>query len=147
MVSLTKHFTEEELTFSETANRLKINNKADLKIRFNLLCLCKNCLELIREHYKMPVIITSGYRCAELNRAVGGAVNEKGRAKSQHCYGQAADFVIKGISIDEIIKWCRNNLEFDQLINEKNQWVHISYNTTGNRKQVMFFDGKTYKFI
>lgn len=138
MLKYTEHFTEEQLIKSETAKRLKINNTPTAKVRGFLILLCKNCLEIIREHYNKPVIITSGYRSPELNKAIGGV------STSQHSKGQAADFIIRGISIAEIVGWCRNNLVFDQLINEKNQWVHISYNPECNRKQVLFFNGKTY---
>lgn len=78
-----------------------------------------------------PIIITSGFRSLALNRLVGGAAN------SQHCLGCAADFHIKGMKIDEIIDFIqKSDIEFDQLINEYDKWVHISFVKGKNRHQV-----------
>ena len=96
--------------------------------------LCERVLEPIREHYG-PVFINSGYRCPDLNKAVGGA------STSQHCLGQAADIEVAGVPNGDLAAWVVANLDFDQVILEcyrKGQpnsgWVHVSYKVYGNRK-------------
>ena len=79
------------------------------------------------------MIISSGYRCKELNILLNGAKN------SQHLFGCAADFKIKNMSVAEIINVIKkSNIEFDQLINEYDSWVHISYVEGKNRKQILY---------
>jgi hypothetical protein len=89
-------------------------------------------------------VISSGFRCVKLNNAIGGVPN------SQHVTGRACDFTVKGYTVKQVFDWCRNpanGLVFDQLINEKNQWVHISFNINANRKETLVYDGKIYKAI
>ena len=89
------------------------------------------CLQPIRNLINKPIIITSGYRCANLNKILGGAVN------SQHLNGQAADFIVKNMTPEKIINIIlKSDIKFDQLINEHDKWVHISYNKEKNRHQV-----------
>jgi hypothetical protein len=86
-----------------------------------------------------PIKIGSGYRCAKLNKAVGGVGN------SQHTKGEAADLCIDGDLKKgrKWFEWIRDHCQFDQLIWEKNPktgnyWVHVSYRADGqNRKQVI----------
>ena len=80
-----KHFTFQELTKSATAKRKGIDNSPSMQVRANLAALVENVLDPLREAYGKPIVVTSGYRCEKLNRAVGGA------ASSQHVKGQAAD--------------------------------------------------------
>ena len=82
---LSPHFTLEEMTASDTARKLGICNKAPSGIVKNLGYLANNLLEPLRSLLGKPILITSGYRCEELNKAVGGS------ATSQHRYGQAVD--------------------------------------------------------
>lgn len=131
-----KYFTIEELTNSATAKRKGINNTPSSSIKSNLEALVNNVLDPLREAYGNPIIVTSGYRCAELNKAVNGA------PKSQHVKGEAAD--IRTLSdrpqdnkklFDLALKL---NLPFDQLIDEYGfNWVHISFSKRHNRKQVL----------
>jgi arsenate reductase-like glutaredoxin family protein len=80
------------------------------------------------------MIITSGYRSQQINFLAGGALN------SQHKEGKAADFIIKGMTPKEIVEIIKNSdIEFDQLINEYDKWVHISFNKGKNRKEVLKF--------
>lgn len=130
-----KYFTIEELSFSQTASRKNIDNTPDGRVRANLTALVANILDPLREAYGKPIIVTSGYRCAKLNKAVGGVKN------SQHLTGEAAD--IQAVSkmpkdnkeIFDLIK--KLKLPFDQLIDEYGMaWVHVSYSKR-NRKQVI----------
>ena len=78
-----KYFSIAELTKSETANKRKINNKPTKEVENCLNQLIDNILDPLREAYGQPIIVSSGYRCPELNKAVGGA------RTSQHTLGQA----------------------------------------------------------
>lgn len=131
-----KYFTMNELTHSATAIRKGIDNTPDNTAKANLTALVANILDPLREAYGKPIVVSSGYRCAKLNRAVGGV------ARSQHITGQAAD--IQSVSkskadhkkLFELAQ--RLRLPFDQLIDEYDyKWVHISFNTKGNRRQVL----------
>jgi len=137
-MQISKNFTLTEVLASDTARQRGISNNPTPEHTINLVRIIDNCLQRVRDNFGAPVTITSGYRSAALNRAVGGAINPDGTPKSQHCFGQAIDFTVRGKTVDEVIAWCRKNLVFDQLIHEKNSWVHISYVHNGNnRKQVL----------
>lgn len=128
-----KYFTIKELCASSTAAQKGIDNTPSSEIVGNLEQLVNKVLDPLREEFGKPIIVNSGYRSLELNRAIGGAKN------SQHTLGQAAD--ISGGSIIENKKLFdlaqQLNLPFDQLIDEKDfSWVHISYSPR-NRKQVL----------
>lgn len=130
-----KHFTFQELTKSATAKRKGIDNSPSMQVRANLAALVENVLDPLREAYGKPIVVTSGYRCEKLNRAVGGA------ASSQHVKGQAAD--IRSVQdtpeenkklFDLIVKL---GLPFDQIINEYNyDWVHVSYGPRHRRQKL-----------
>mgnify|MGYP003320762060 CR=1 FL=1 len=125
------NFSISELTYSDTANRLKINNHPDLNSLDCMLDLICDCLQPIRDKLGKPMMISSGYRCYSLNKAVGGVQN------SQHRFGQAVDFTVKGMSIYDTIEFIKKSgVPFDQLIDERT-WVHISYRKGNNRKQVL----------
>jgi zinc D-Ala-D-Ala carboxypeptidase len=128
-MNLSDHFELSEFTHSETALRQNIKNDPDQQVIENLKLVCLKILEPTREHFKKPIIITSGYRSEALNRAIGGA------AHSQHRSGQAVDFIIRGVGIRQIFDFIKNNLIFDQLIYEKHSWIHCSYNRHGNKNQ------------
>lgn len=125
---VTMHFTIEEMYASDTAKRLGINNKPNMQQMINLVYLCAYVLEPLRVAMDEPIKIGSGFRCQQLNKAVGG-VNS-----SQHLKGQAADLCIDG-DIRKGRKWfeyIKNHLPFDQLIWETNpktgsSWVHVSF--------------------
>lgn len=128
------NFTMSELINSDIANKNKINNMpTDKAILDNMLNLIVYCAQPIRDYIKKPMIITSGYRCPLVNSLAGGKEN------SQHKQGQAIDFVISGMTpqqiINEIIK---SKIEYDQLINEYDKWVHLSFVKGKNRKQPPF---------
>jgi len=131
------NFKISELIYSETANRLKINNMPDINSLDCMLDLICDCLQPLRDKLKKPMIITSGYRCAQLNKAVGGATDKYGKPTSQHCKGQAADFHVNGMTVKDTIDFIiKSGVPFDQLIDERT-WVHISYRKGNNRRQVL----------
>ena len=127
------NFTMSELLKSEIAEKYNISNIPDKQSLDNMLTLIIECLQPIRNFIDKPMTISSGYRSPRLNGhpLINGAQN------SQHVTGQAVDFTIKGMTPKQIIEMIkRSGVEYDQLINEHNIWVHISYNKGKNRKQV-----------
>jgi hypothetical protein len=126
------NFSFSELLYSNTAEQYRIKNIPDLEEADNLLELIVYCLQPIRDKLNKPMIVSSGYRCEELNNKIGGVKN------SQHTKGQAVDFKVKGMTAKEVINFIvDNDFEFDQLINEHDMWVHISYAKGKNRKQIL----------
>lgn len=124
------NFSMSELIHSDIAIANNINNMPDINSLDCMLNLIVYCLQPIREYFNKPIIISSGYRNLEVNRLAGGV------AKSQHLKGQAVDFVIRGLTVKQIIDMIKKSgIEYDQLINEYGKWVHISYVKQGNRKQ------------
>ena len=139
---LTRNFTYEELCHSNVAERRGINNRPRTKeeekrVIENLKALCMEVLQPLRDFLGKPVVISSGYRCAELNKAVGGVRN------SQHMKGEAADIHVENTEhLLKIMHFIMDETDFDQVIWERNragtQWVHVSYKREGvNRHQVM----------
>ena len=127
------NFTMSELIHSDKAVQYNINNMPDITSLDNLFNLIVYCLQPIREKIGKPMIISSGYRCPRVNKLVGGKDN------SQHQKGQAVDFTIKGLSVQNIIQLIvKSGIEYDQLINEYDKWVHISFVKGKNRKQPPF---------
>lgn len=125
-----------ELIHSDTAIKHNINNMPDINSMDCLLELIVHVLQPLRDKVGKPIIITSGYRNWQVNKLVGGAVDAHGNPISQHCKGQAADFNIKGMSIAATIDFIKKSgIEYDQLINEYDKWVHISFHKGKNRKQ------------
>lgn len=132
--TLSKHFSEHEFTFSQTAARSgkQIIIPEGGEVQANLIDLCGEVLEPLRSDLKRPIRITSGYRPPWLNRKIGGSQT------SQHCAGQAADIVVPGIEpIDVARAVADSELEYDQCIVEFGRWVHISYAKGNNRNQML----------
>lgn len=125
-----KYFTISELCRSDAAVKKGIGNLPDGDAVACLQRLVEKVLDPAREWLGAPVTVTSGYRCGELNRAVGGSPT------SQHMKGEAADLVCKDNK--RLFDLIRDRLEFDQLIWENGgQWVHVSYSREKNRKQIL----------
>ena len=135
---LTKNFTLEELTKSETALRFDLDNEPNDEQLSNLVALCECVLQPVRDHFGKGVKVNSGLRTPEVNAKVGGSKT------SDHCKGMAADIEIPGVANAELAQWIADNLEFRQLILEfytpgiyDSGWVHVSYNSGDNKKQVL----------
>lgn len=131
-MNLSPNFTLEEFEYSRFANENNIINKANNEVINNLKELCNNLLEPLRAKLDKPIIITSGYRCNQLNKAVGGVRD------SQHLTGRAADIIVKEMSTEDLYNFIENNFEFEQLIIEHikgKNWVHVSWNSESKRNK------------
>lgn len=130
-MKLTEHFSLEEFSCSTTAKRLKIENKIPDHLMANIQ-FTANKLELVRKVLAHPIIITSGYRCSALNTQVGGSptsAHTKGLAVDFHCaYGNPKQICQRLITA---------GIEFDKIIQEYNQWVHIEFSHSNQRRRVV----------
>jgi hypothetical protein len=123
-------FTLQEFVISQTAVRKGIPNDPPPEAIAAIQALCSNVLDPLRQQLGKPIIISSGYRSPEVNKAVGGSVT------SQHCAGEAADIICPGVEVSDLVKAIRDaKLPFDQLIHE-GTWTHVSYSPR-NRRQVL----------
>jgi hypothetical protein len=131
-MKLSEHFTLDELTFSQTAARMGLNNEPPPRIVENLTFLASR-LEEIRALLKAPMVVSSGYRSPAVNDAVGGA------ATSQHRFGLAVDFVAPGFGdpFEVAQAIAASGIAFDQLIHEYGKWVHISFVRNNPRRQAL----------
>jgi len=143
-MQLTKNFSLEELTFSITANNHGINNTPNAEAKACLKRLAVEVLQPIREAWGQPIVVTSGYRCAKLNAAVGGV---KG---SQHLLGQAADIKATNPKDNGKLHACIKRLvdsgkiQVGQLIWEYGsrtcpKWVHVSLPRTGKKNNQLVY--------
>lgn len=137
-MQITEHFTVEEFERSSTADRLGIANRVPAALLPNLRTLCEVVLEPLRAFAGKPIVISSGYRCPALNRAVGGA------SQSQHLRGEAADLHLPSTAEGRTwFSWLIDNTTFDQLIWEHDgrgtHWIHVSCkaDTGKNRNRVL----------
>lgn len=130
-MKLSKSFTLRELTKSETAARYGIDNKPNPEFTVNLQKLCETVLQPIRDEYKKPIVVSSGYRCPLLNKILRGV------SGSDHLLGAAADIHSVSDTIadnkklfDIILKLVDDGvIHARQIISEKNcSWIHISIN-------------------
>lgn len=136
-MKLSEHLELSEVIRSESAKRKGISNMPTLEHIENFKILATKVFEPIREHFGVPIRISSGYRSAELNAKIGGS------ATSQHCKGQAIDIDMDAtlITNKQVFDYIKDNLPFDQLIyefgdNSNPDWVHVSYVPRG-RKQIL----------
>lgn len=137
-MNFTKNFTFECFTRSLVAEASGFREQfvPSDDILDNIQSLCENLLQPISDALPGVMVVTSGYRCERLNKAVNGVDN------SQHLVGMAADLqyhnrkmVDNQAIIDKVFEL---GLEFDQMIKEKGgQWVHLSYNKGKNRNQYL----------
>ncbi len=144
-MKISEHLDLSELIRSESAKRNGISNMPTEAHIANLKILAEKIFEPIRNNFRCPIHVSSGYRSKELNAKVGGSTT------SQHSSGEAIDLDMdgtpNGVTNKMIFDYIYKNLDFDQLIwefgtNENPDWVHVSYESTGKqRKQVL----KAYK--
>jgi len=128
---LSRYFTLEEMTLSQTAVRHGIDNTPTPEIESHLRALCGAVLDPLRDQIGAPIVVSSGYRSLQVNRLVGGADD------SQHVKGEAADIVCPALGQPELFEKVRHSgLPFDQLIDEFGSWVHVSYSPR-NRREVL----------
>jgi hypothetical protein len=140
-MKISEHLDLVEVTRSETAKRKGISNEPTAEHLENFKKLAEHIFEPIRNHFNVPIHISSGYRSKELNTAIGGSLT------SQHCSGEAIDIDMdgsaNGVTNKMVFEYVKDNLDFDQMIwefgnSEAPDWCHISYESTGKqRKQIL----------
>ena len=112
-MQLSKHLSLAEVTRSETAKRKGVSNMPTPEHLENFKLLAEKVFEPIREHFKVPIHISSGYRSKELNKAIGGS------SSSEHCEGRAIDIDMdgsaSGVTNKQIFNFIKENLDFNQL--------------------------------
>jgi zinc D-Ala-D-Ala carboxypeptidase len=138
-MQLSEHFSLEELTASEVAARMGIDNTPSPEIIENLRRLAR-FLEGVRNVLGgRPIHINSGYRSPALNSAV------RGTKSSAHMTGRAADIVCPSFGTPlEICKAIRDSeLAFDQVIFEFSSWCHYAIVHDGlvGRRECLTIDG------
>lgn len=140
-MKLTANITLDELTKSQVAERKGISNNPSPQQIENLKALAVNILQPVRSHFDKPLIISSGFRCAQLCIEIGSSI-ESHHVADNGC--AAADFEIPGIDNEHLATWIKSNLEFDQLILEfykkgepSSGWVHCCYSTNDNRNMCL----------
>jgi hypothetical protein len=140
-MKLSEHLALAEVIRSESAKRNGISNMPTPEHIENFKLLAEKVFEPIRNNFRCPIHISSGYRSKELNTLVGGS------ATSQHCTAEALDVDMDGtphgVTNKMVFDFIKSSLEFDQLIwefgtDQNPDWVHVSYESTGKqRKQVL----------
>lgn len=140
-MKLSENLSLSEIIRSESAKRKGVSNMPTDEHIGNLKVLAEKIFQPIRENFRVPILISSGYRSKELNAAIGGSLT------SQHCSGEAIDIDMDGtphgVTNLDIFNFIKDKLDFDQLIWEfgsdtNPDWVHVSYKVKGaNRKQVL----------
>jgi len=130
-MKLTPNFDLAEFTISQTASRLGLDNTPPPEVVERLKEVTAPCMERVRAILRKPCLISSGYRSAAVNRAVGGVKN------SAHVDGYAVDFIAPafGRPIDVVRALLEGGLKFDQII-EEGTWVHVSF-APAMRQQVL----------
>jgi zinc D-Ala-D-Ala carboxypeptidase len=134
---LSKNLTLREATKSITAKRLGIENEPEAWETKNLSVIAEEVFQKVRDHFGVPIAVTSGYRSKELNAAIGGS------KRSQHIQGRALDLdahVYGKVTNADIFNYIKENLDFDQLIWEfgtdsEPDWIHVSYIRTDENKK------------
>lgn len=145
-MDLSRYFTLDEMTASQTASRKRIDNKPSPEVIENLKDTCVQA-DRVRELLGFPMLVSSGYRSLKLNSAIGGSKT------SSHVQGYAMDFICPGFGtprevFDFLKKSMRDkSIKFDQLLlefeNSPGAWVHLGFGPE-MRGEVLVYDGKHY---
>jgi hypothetical protein len=140
-MKLSNYVSLAEVTKSDTAKRKGISNEPTPEHLENLKTICTEVFDKVREHFGVPIYISSGYRSEALNKAIGGSKT------SDHNLGRALDLDQdgrgNGVTNMEVFEFIKDNLEFDQVIGEFQRadgnfdWVHVGYRKGANRKQIL----------
>ena len=137
-MKIANHFTIAELTGTNNKELFAQNILYALDHFNELIRLAQFC-EKVREILGVPMRVTSGVRYEALNKIVGGTSN------SDHIKLLAVDFVPVNMTLKKAFDKIRNsNLDYKQIILEKNSWIHISI---GDKKEALVYDGKKYKRV
>lgn len=138
-MQLSEHFSLEEMTQSQTASRLGLDNTPSDQVTDNLRATCEK-FEAVRDLLGLPITVTSGYRSPAVNKAVGGV------GTSAHCEGWAVDFICPAFGSPYQIaeKIMASGLRFDQLIME-HTWVHIAFAPAMRQQPLTLVAGGGYK--
>lgn len=139
MIYISRYISQAEAIKSDAAIRLNIPNIPTADVVQNMQYVAQYVFDRVRDHFGKPIAITSFFRSAALNRAIGGSTT------SQHCNGEAIDIdgdVLGGVKNSDIFHYIRQNLDFDQLIWEfgnstEPDWVHVSLKRGLNRRQIL----------
>ena len=151
-MKLSNYLSLAEVTRSDTAKRNGISNEPTAEHLENMKTIAVEVFDKVREYFGVPIFVSSGYRSAALNKAIGGS------ATSDHNLGRALDLDQdghgNGVTNADVFKFIKDNLEFDQLIwefgTDKNpDWVHVGYRKGANRKQILkaVRDGGKTKYV
>lgn len=152
---ITKNFSVQELSYSQTAARRGINNVPTGQVLKNLEEATKNLFQPLRNALGAPISVSSGYRSPALNKAIGGSNT------SAHTHGFAIDMRVHGIPntyllAKKIIEICKeNNLKFDQIILEfpsgdynnpnnsmPGSWIHLGYKSPRGEQRMQVLTAK-----
>jgi hypothetical protein len=149
---VSKNISYKEATHSTTAKRLGIDNTPDAEQFSNMIYVAENVFQPVREHFGVPIYVSSFFRSEALNSAI------RGSSSSTHMKGEAIDLdadVFGKVTNAQIFHYIKDNLEFDQLIwefgtEDEPAWVHVSLSKGNNRNQILVakkVEGKTvYEF-
>jgi len=142
-IKISDHISYTEATKSNKAIQLGLENSPDKATLERMRYVAKEIFEPLREHFGIPIAVTSFYRSKAVNKAIGGS------STSEHVYGSAIDIdadVIGLITNRQIFNWIKENCEFNQLIwefgsNREPAWIHVSCKKSGNKNEIL----KSYK--
>lgn len=150
-MKLSNNFTLAEFIESDTAERDGIDNNPTAEHLHNMVALCENILQPLRERLGVSIRVSSGYRSKALNTAL------KASKSSEHCFGRAADIklIVDGVNQSQILynTILAMDIPFRQMIwefgdDDTPRWIHISYNAADNKRQCLraYKDGGKTKY-